>query len=163
MGAKAFLDRADGHPNISRAGGAADAARALAARHRAQAIVHLLLCVTREPAPALRGVPLVQPGGRGMDGSASDVAAALGALNGGDATAMRHDLVDGELRLPRRDVPLAQMLRDAGEAAAGATARVTTTESAGCFRTDEGVRRASAARAARSLLRNLRVGGGTGG
>ena len=116
---------------------------------------------------------------------------------------MRHDLVDGELRLPRRDVPLAQMLRDAGEAAAGATARVTTTESAGCFPsargeaaaasplaralasasapqaaqacvstsvadlfalgTDEGVRRASAARAARSLLRNLRVGGGTGG
>ena len=93
------------------------------------------------------------------------------------------------------------MLRDAGAAAAGATARVTTTESAGCFPsaeaaaasplaqalasasapqaaqarvstsvadlfalgTDEGVRRASAARAARSLLRNVRVVGGAGG
>ena len=192
VGASAFLAR---HP-ISRAGGTADAARALAARHRAQAIVQLVLCVTRELAPALRGVPLVQPGGRGMDGSASDVAAALGALDGGDATAARHDLVDGELRLPRRDEPLARMLRAAGAAAAGATARVTTTESAGCvpsaaadavaplaralasasapqaaqacvstsvadlfaLGTDEGVRRASAARAARSLLRNLRVG-----
>ena len=200
VGARVFLDRAAGHP-ISRAGGTADAARALAARHCQQAAVQIVLSATRELAPALRGVPLVQPGGRGMDGSASDVAAALGALDGGDATAMRHDLVGGELRLPLRVVPLAQMMCDAGAAAAGATARVTTTESAGCFPsaeaaaasplaralasasapqaaqarvstsvadlfalgTDEGVRRASAARAARSLLRNVRVVGGGGG
>ena len=58
---------------------------------------------------------------------------ALGALDGHAATSAPHDLIDGELRLPRRGVPLAQMLRDAGAAAAGATARVTTTESAGCL------------------------------
>jgi hypothetical protein len=134
---------------------------------------------------------------RGMDGGASDMAAALGALDGDDAaTAARYDLVHGgELRLlPRRGGLLAPMLIDAGAAAAGATARVTTTESKGCFPsaaaasplaralasssgpqaaqarvgtsvadlfalgTGEDVRRASAARAAGSLLRNVRVG-----
>jgi hypothetical protein len=33
----------------------------LAACHRDQAIVQLALCTTRDLAPALRGVPLVQP------------------------------------------------------------------------------------------------------
>ena len=104
--------------------------------------------MTREPAPALLGVPLVQPGGRGMDASASDVAAALGVLDGdAAATLMPYDLVGGELRLLRRDVPLAQMMCDAGAAAAGATARVTTTESAGCFPSAEAAAASPLARA----------------
>ncbi len=80
--------------------------------------MQLALGATRSHAPTLLGVRLVQPGGRSMDASASDVAAVLlGALEGKDATAALHNLVDGKL---------AMMLRDAGTAAEGATARVTT-------------------------------------
>ena len=188
-GAIAFLHRATGHP-IARAGGSISAAAsALAARHRDQAIVQLALGATRSHAPSLLGVRLVQPGGRSMDASASDVAAVLGALDGKDATAALHNLVDGELRLARRGVTLATMLRDAGKAAEGATARVTThvdsnacdlakamasssgpqaaqarvgTSAADLFvaGTSEALRVASKARAAGSLLRNLRLLGG---
>jgi hypothetical protein len=91
--------------------------------------VQLALGATRSHAPTLLGVRLVQPGGRSMDASASDVAAVLlGALeargqrcHGG--AAQEHNLVDG--KLARRGVSLAMMLRDAGTAE-GATARVTT-------------------------------------
>ena len=76
-GAIAFLHRATGHP-ISRAGGTIKAALALAARHREQAIV--------------RGVPLVQPGGRGMDAGASDVEAGVDAR--AQLAAERDRLVD---------------------------------------------------------------------
>ena len=52
--------------------------------------MQLALGATRSHAPTLLGVRLVQPGGRSMDASASDVAAVLlGALEGKDATAAR--------------------------------------------------------------------------
>ena len=162
---------------------------ALAASIRRLCSLVLALGATRSHAPTLLGVRLVQPGGRSMDASASDVAAVLGALDGKDATAALHNLVDGELRLARRGVTLATMLRDAGKAAEGATARVTThvdsnacdlakamasssgpqaaqarvgTSAADLFvaGTSEALRVASKARAAGSLLRNLRLLGG---
>ena len=54
--------------------------------------MQLALGATRSHAPTLLGVRLVQPGGRSMDASASDVAAVLlGALEGKDATAALHN------------------------------------------------------------------------
>jgi hypothetical protein len=172
---------------------------ALAASIRRLCSLVLALGATRSHAPTLLGVRLVQPGGRSMDASASDVAAVLlGALEGKDATAARRargqrchggaaqPRRQGSSKLARRGVSLAMMLRDAGggggygaghdpcgfkgvrprerdgeleRAAGGAGARPrVSTSAADLFVAGTSV--ASKARAAGSLLRNLRLPGG---
>jgi hypothetical protein len=123
--------RASDHPMVREG---ADA-RAIARCHRLQAVVHAVVVATRG-APAWHGTgSLTRPGG-GMDASASDAVAILGArgvLYAEDGSMQHHDVVNGPVRLPRIGQTGDEMLATLAAVVGSATARVTSkADSAAC-------------------------------
>ena len=110
-------------------------ARAIARCHRLQAVVHAVVAATRG-APALHGTGSLTRHGGGMDASASDAVAVLGArgvLYAEDGSMQHHDVVNGPVRLPRIGQTGDEMLATLAAVVGSATARVTSkADSAAC-------------------------------
>ena len=100
---------------------------AIVRRHRCAAVVQAVLVAARE-APAIRGGEALVRGDGGLDASASDAVAVLAArgVDVGEPVGLVGRASVGEL--PRRRVPLSEMLATAAEAVASATPRVTASD-----------------------------------